>query len=566
MLSEEVDDLHKKVDDKFDRILSNLSGSKALTASRGSGRQSMPGKPRVFYGRDQLVKEFAQLLCEEPTSRVCVLGPGGMGKTSLALAVIESPLVQAKYAARCFWVPCVEATSPAVFLQLLYVHLQISRSTNDILEDILAELNTSDEPRLILLDNFETPWIPVEGPRHQVNNVLRRLGQISHVALLVTMRGAEPPCDDIIWQSKNIEPVGKEAARSIFHDIYPISKHDYDVDELLAALGYLPFAVTLMAKLGKKSRSSARALLDEWSQVGTEMISHSSTREDNMNRSISLSIDRDFVQEDPDALLLLSTLSLLPAGTLRANLRWWAPNLKAIASAVATLSDAALLLTKEDSTEKLFVLPVIQSFMSTNNRIPNNVRQQVQHACCQYVSDHACRYYNPLFKHHSQALATEDTNIQSIMLTLEPDVSSIPLDKVVETLLHFTWYRVDTCPSIEIAQRTLELAELSEKDQYIVEGLSALGDTHGMLDRRKVAEKYLEKGYRYSDKLTVDRRIVVECGLLLVDVRYLLGHPVEHTISFVRNLQSQFGATLGDFQRAKITSVLGVSQTCSSIF
>ena len=38
-----------------------------------------------------------------------VLGPGGMGKTSLALAVIESPLVQAKYAARGFWVPCVEA-------------------------------------------------------------------------------------------------------------------------------------------------------------------------------------------------------------------------------------------------------------------------------------------------------------------------------------------------------------------------------------------------------------------------------------------------------------------------
>ncbi len=30
-------------------------------------------------------------------------------------------------------------------------------------------------------------------------------------------------------------------------------------------------------------------------------------------------------------------------------------------------------------------------------------------------------------------------------------------------------------------------------------------------------------------------------------------------ISFIRNLQLQFGATLGDFQRAKIMSVLGVS-------
>ena len=327
----------------------------------------MPGKPRVFYGRDQLVKELAQLLCEETTSRVCVLGPGGMGKTSLALAVIESPLVQAKYAARCFWVPCVEATSPAAFLQILYAHLHITRSSNDILEDILAELNASNEPRLILLDNFETPWIPVEGPRHQVNNVLRRLGQIRHVALLVTMRGTEPPCDDIFWQSKNIEPVDEEAARSIFHNIYPKSKDDPDVDGLLVALGYLPFAVTLMAKLGRKGRSSAKVLLNEWSQVGTGMISRSSSPEDNMNRSISLSVDRDFVQRDPDAMLLLSTLSLLPAGTSRMNLRWWAPNLKSVTSAVVTLLDAALLTTRDDATETLFVLPVIQSFMSTSD-------------------------------------------------------------------------------------------------------------------------------------------------------------------------------------------------------
>ena len=97
-----------------------------------------------------------------------------------------------------------------------------------------------------------------------------------------------------------------------------------------------------------------------------------------MNRSISLSIERDFVQQDPDALLLLSTLSLLPAGTSRTNLRWWAPNLKAIASAVATLSDAALLLTKDDPTEKLFVLHVIQSFMLMKSRIsPLGAHQSV---------------------------------------------------------------------------------------------------------------------------------------------------------------------------------------------
>jgi tetratricopeptide (TPR) repeat protein len=549
-----VEGLHTK----FDQILFGLHNAKGHNVSNTPGMQHMPGKPGVFHGREQLVQELAHLLSEETTSRVCILGPGGMGKTSLALAVAESPLVQSRYASRRFWVPCVEATSPAVFLQLLYVHLQIKRSSGNILDDILAELNSSNKPRLILLDNFETPWIPVEGPRHQVDNVLRRLGQIRHVALLVTMRGAEPPCDDIVWQSKDIEPVDKEAARIIFHDIYPKSKDDHNVDDLLAALGYLPFAVILMAKVGRKSRSSARALLDEWSRVGTGMISRSSSREDNMNRSISLSVDRDFVQQDPDALILLSTLSLLPAGTLRTNLHWWAPNLKSIASAVATLSDAALLMTRNNSTETLFVLPVIQSFMLTNDRIPSDVHQQVREACCRYVSDHACRYYDHLFKGNAQALATEDTNIQSILLKFGPNSSSVPLDEVVETLLHFTWYRFDTRPSIEIANYTLELAKSSGNDRYIVEALTALGSTHHRFDGFKVAEKYLEEGYQYYDKPTVDQRVIVECGRILADVRYHLGYPVQHIIPFLRDLQSNFGATMGDLQHAKIMVVLGL--------
>ena len=51
----------------------------------------MPLKPEIFHGRDDLVEEIAQLLVREETSRVCILGPGGMGKTSVSLAVVELP-------------------------------------------------------------------------------------------------------------------------------------------------------------------------------------------------------------------------------------------------------------------------------------------------------------------------------------------------------------------------------------------------------------------------------------------------------------------------------------------
>ena len=59
-------------------------------------QQEMPLKPEIFYGQDDLVEGIAQLLLQEKTSlsRVCMVGPGGMGKTSVLLAVVESPLIK----------------------------------------------------------------------------------------------------------------------------------------------------------------------------------------------------------------------------------------------------------------------------------------------------------------------------------------------------------------------------------------------------------------------------------------------------------------------------------------
>jgi hypothetical protein len=59
--------------------------------------KEMPLKPEIFHGRDDFVKDIAQLLLQEETSRVCILGPGGMGKTSVSLAVVESPLIKERF-------------------------------------------------------------------------------------------------------------------------------------------------------------------------------------------------------------------------------------------------------------------------------------------------------------------------------------------------------------------------------------------------------------------------------------------------------------------------------------
>ena len=86
-----VDDVHHMVEDIHTYLFKlKESGTRPVSFTR----QEMPLKPEIFHGRDDLVESIAQLLLQEETSRVCILGPGGMGKTSVSLAVAELPLIK----------------------------------------------------------------------------------------------------------------------------------------------------------------------------------------------------------------------------------------------------------------------------------------------------------------------------------------------------------------------------------------------------------------------------------------------------------------------------------------
>ena len=531
--------------------------------------QYMPSKPDIFYGRDDLIQEIAERLCDKTSSRrVCILGPGGMGKTSLALAAVESPAIQSTYASRCYWIPCIEASSSSLLLQVLSIHLRIMRPTasNDILNDILSELNRSKEPTLLLLDNFETPWFPAQGTTKAVADILFRLNELNHVAILVTMRGSGAPCNRIQWHTMHLRPVSKEAARLIFYDTYPSyprSGQDLDLDALLESVGHMPYAVMLMAKSGETCEYSAKDLLEEWKRAGTDMISHSGSPEDDMNRSISLSVNRDFVQRNSDAKLLLQMLSLLPAGTSKVNLsRWWAPNIKSIASAIVTLSNAALLSTKNEQDAStstiLFVLPVVQSFMHSTDQIPEDVRRKVHEGCCQYIFDHVDMVDRLTYQCDTGSLVAEDTNIRSILLASKIGSTLIPPQTIIEALLCFASYCTYNRPSIEVAEHAVTLARSFGDQKLVAEALYGLGNTCVYLGQYDVSERCFSESYCiFKQSYAYLPWCTAQSGLELAQSRLFLDQPRRSIIEFLQNLQVTLGDALGDLHKGCILRLLG---------
>jgi hypothetical protein len=326
------------------------------------------------------------------------------------------------------------------------------------------------------------------------------------------------------WQSKNIEPTDEEACLRIYHDNNPSSKDDPDVGRLLAVLGYMPFAVTLMAKLGMEGKSTAKELLDAWHESGPDILSDKP--EESMNRSISLSVESDLVKRNPNAITLLAILSLLPAGTTKQNLRWWALDsaLKTsmIPSAIATLSKAALLVeNKRENSDSpvLFVVPVVQSFMQQHGRIEEKIRKQIQSSCCQYVLDHACRYDDPTFPDKSKALAAEDTNIQSILFG---SPHTIPSDRTMEALIAFSWHRCDTKPDLEIANHAVKAAKASGVKRYIASAVWCLGRTYRQLGDHHSSYNHLQEAHLLSNDPSPGdvelQRLHCKCGIDLVEV------------------------------------------------
>ena len=531
-------------------------------------RQQIPLKPEVFHGRDGIVQEITQLLMKEETSRICILGPGGMGKTSISLAVVEQPLVEARFPPENrIWVPCIEATSATLLLEILYIQLQVPGDEQVTLEKIISKLNSSTEPRLILLDNFETPCNAPGRTQKQVEDILRRLARLTHVAILITMRGSFPPCGKAIkWQSKHIQPTDETACLRIYHDIHPESKNDPDVGRLLSLLGHMPFAVTLMANLAKQGQSSAEELLVAWSKFGPDILPNH--HEQSMNRSISLSVDSYLMRQNPQAFLLLKILSFLPAGTTKANLRWWLPvlDVSMVPSAIATLSHAALLVEnkqQDSDSPVLSVLPVVQLFMQQHGRIEEEFRNNIQSSCCQFVLDHACSSDDPTFPAKNKMLAAEDINIQAILCGSPTTQHIMFSDRTVEALIAFSWHRCHTKPNLEIANYAVMAAKASAVEKHIASAVWCLGRTYFLHSEYRPAYNHLQEAYQIYNALPLgdDRelqRLCCECGNhLMVGARMVLDN--DKSVSLARDVETKSAALLDDVVHAQSLVSLGAS-------
>ncbi|MGC1785951.1 MAG: protein kinase [Terriglobales bacterium] len=132
--------------------------AEASTRPSESRPSNLPVQRTAFIGREHEETALRQLLSRADVRLVTLTGPGGIGKTRLALQVASD--VAAEFPGGVCFVPLSAVSDRALIAstiaQALGVRETTNRSSQESLQESLKEyVSGLDQPTLLLLDNFE---------------------------------------------------------------------------------------------------------------------------------------------------------------------------------------------------------------------------------------------------------------------------------------------------------------------------------------------------------------------------------------------------------------------------
>ncbi|KAJ7660158.1 hypothetical protein DFH06DRAFT_1130064 [Mycena polygramma] len=365
----------------------------------------LPSEPKIFHGRNSEVSNILQLL-KEGAPKIAILGAGGMGKTTVATAILHHTESTAIFDQHRYFVACDSATTKVELAALIGVHLGLNPGKD--LTQAVVQCFFSGPPSLLVLDNLETVWEPMQS-RQAVEEFLSLLTDVKHLALMITMRGAERPAK-VAWTHPflpPLSPLNEDAARQTFMDIADDAHDSEELDKVLALTDNIPLAISLLAHLVDSKGCSM--VLSRWEEEKTSMVSDGHDKRSNLELSISLSLSSPRLKAFPHALELLTLLSMLPNGLSDVELVQSRLPLDNILGCKATLIRTSL--AYSDFNKRLKVLVPIREYMMKIQPPKDNLIRPLR------------RYFQELLELHKEYHGTSTAS--STVARISPNLANI---------------------------------------------------------------------------------------------------------------------------------------------
>lgn len=299
--------------------------------------------PLALFGRDEIVQNAVEALCQG--KHVAFIGAGGIGKSSIAKAILYDDAVKSRYEDQRYFISFedlanMDSITLDVFLDRITrsFGFQSSQANN---EKLITNFLSSRPAALIVLDNAET-FLDARREAGRIADVIDKFGNLSQSVQLVLTTRNRNLTTNVSWTRVVVPGLDLEAAREAFFSIYRNTTPSDSVDSVLTDLDYHPLSINLLANATLQNDWTTNDLVENWKTQHTAILDSGKGKLQSLEFSINLSINSPLIKEDATALNLIKVIAFLPQGVHGKKLKDVFPSVDNIQKTSDTLCKMSL--------------------------------------------------------------------------------------------------------------------------------------------------------------------------------------------------------------------------------